>query len=159
MAYLTLFCRKLPKNWRKKFQRLGRGGQIPNFYRKFVLGAPLNRNDWSWWTRWDTTLSVSFMSFAMFRLFTACALNKGSQPSLPGWCPSGWGEAGEEASLWMIWTQCIRNRQKHLSNFQKKCAASINFVDEQWTSITKSTSVDASYNSSVDGKKIFFDWK
>ena len=48
MAYLALFCRKFPTNSRKKSQRSGRGGsnrlgQIPNFYRKFVLGAPLIR--------------------------------------------------------------------------------------------------------------------
>ena len=46
MAYLTLFCRKFPKNSRKKSQRSERGGssrlgQIPNFYRKFVLQASL----------------------------------------------------------------------------------------------------------------------
>ena len=46
MAYLTLFCRKFPKNPRKKSQRSGRGGssrlgQNPNFYRKFVLHASL----------------------------------------------------------------------------------------------------------------------
>ena len=47
MAYLTLFCRKFPKNSRKKSQRSGRGGgssrlgQNPNFYRKFVLHASL----------------------------------------------------------------------------------------------------------------------
>ena len=48
MAYLTLFCRKFPKKSRKKSQRSGREGgglsrlgQIPNFYRKFVLRASL----------------------------------------------------------------------------------------------------------------------
>ena len=48
MAYLTLFCRKFPKNSRKKSQRSGREGggssrlgQNPNFYRKLVLEAPL----------------------------------------------------------------------------------------------------------------------
>ena len=51
MAYLTLFCRKFSKNSQKKSQRSGRGGgwgrssqlgRIPNFYRKFVLVAPLS---------------------------------------------------------------------------------------------------------------------
>ena len=51
MAYLTLFCRKFPKNSRKKSQRSGRGGgssrlgQNPNFYRKFVLHASLTNNN------------------------------------------------------------------------------------------------------------------
>ena len=45
MAYFTFFCQKFPTNLRKKSQRSGRGssrlGQIPNFYQKIVLGAPL----------------------------------------------------------------------------------------------------------------------
>ena len=46
MAYFTLFCQKFPTNLLKKSQRSGGGGssrlgQIPNFYQKIVLGAPL----------------------------------------------------------------------------------------------------------------------
>ena len=47
MAYFTFFCQKFPTNLRKNPNVRGGGGssrlgQIPNFYRKFVLRASLN---------------------------------------------------------------------------------------------------------------------